>query len=229
LPFDIVCRCCCSAISNSPLAPFPFLLRLLLLSVTLFVPVTHNDMSLCACYTPPIYIYIIIHALNHSHPTFALCASAPQKLTHTHMLFFPLALFLCFTLSISFSSCFGYFCTFVLNVCLSVGVCVEKLCFCLAFSVCVFVPRRQRTLLPSRDRSRCTHASCPAPASSQCNALRKKWPGEWCVCSSPSVAHGGRRNSNYNTCFCCGATKVRQKFAKNAKFSWLNPGQIVGF
>ena len=50
------CCCCCSAISNSPLAPLPFLLlRLLLLSVTLFVPVTHNDMSLCACYTP-IYI-----------------------------------------------------------------------------------------------------------------------------------------------------------------------------
>lgn len=79
--------------------------------------------------------------------------------------------------SLSLPLCFGYFCTFVLHVCL----CVEKLFFCLAFSLCLCV-------VPSRD---CTHASCPAPASSQCythsNALRKKWPGE---CVFIPVAHG---------------------------------------
>jgi hypothetical protein len=132
-----LCRCCCSAISNSPLAPLTLLLlRLLLLSVTLFVPVTHNDMSLCACYTP-IYIYIIIHALNHSHPTFALCASAPQKLTPT----FTHALFPSGSLSISFSPRFGYFCTFVLNVCLCLSVCAWKSCvfasLFLSLSVCL--------------------------------------------------------------------------------------------
>jgi len=113
---------------------------------------------------------------------------APKIDTHTCSF----SLWLSISVSISFSPRFGYFCTFVLNVCLCLSVCAWKSCVfaSLFLAVCVFVPRRQRTLLPTRD-CWCTHASRPAPATSQCNALRKKWPGEWCVCSSPSPTAGG--------------------------------------
>jgi hypothetical protein len=110
------------------------------------------------------------------------------------MLFFPLALFLCFYLFLSALWLFLYFCIKCLSLseCVCVCVCAWKSCVfaSLFLAVCVFVPRRQRTLLPTRD-CWCTHASRPAPATSQCNALRKKWPGEWCVCSSPSPTAGG--------------------------------------
>lgn len=82
LPFDIVlCRCrCCSAISNSPLAPLPFLSPSS--ASSFFVPVTHKDMSLCACYTPK-YNNSCAQSLTHN----ILIVRFGASQIHTHALF----------------------------------------------------------------------------------------------------------------------------------------------